>query len=149
MNSCLALSKGWRSYMRRFHCTFKCITISVLGFYSVPSNLISSVSLSPATPTGTLGSSVELTCTATLSMDVFGAMIKFEYGSITTNTMPAVSGTSQTNKASIPLMSISSAGGYTCTVTVTATDVCEEGGSEPDCPTKTSNTISLAVECEW
>ena len=115
---------------------------------SVPDNLIMSTSLSFSNPTVTLGSPVTLTCTATLSTDVSGTMIKFEYGSITNNTIAAVSGTSQTDTATISSVSISSAGDYTCTVTVTASGVCG-GGSEPACPTDTSSTVALTVQCEW
>ena len=123
---------------------------STLVFSSVPSDLIATVSLSPSNPNETVGDSVTLTCTATLSIDVSGAMIEFDYGSITTNTIAAVSGTSQTDIATISSVSISFVGEYTCTVTVTAPGlgVCGGGGPEPACPTKTSSTVSLTVHCE-
>ena len=85
---------------------------------------------------------------AELSVDVSGAMIKFEYGSIANNTITAVSGTNQTNTTTISPVSISSAGSYTCTVTVTASGVCGGGGSEPACPTNTSHPVTLMLQCE-
>ena len=129
---------------------YECLIMSVFVVTSVPDNLITSTSLSPANPIGIVGSSVTLTCTATLSVDVSGAMIKFEHGSIATNTIAAVPGTTQTNAPTINTVTISSVGSsYTCKVTVTAPGVCGGGGSKPACPTKTSNTIPLTVQCEW
>ena len=117
-------------------------------FPSVPSGLITSASLSLSNTSVTVGSSVSLTCTAILSVDVSGAMIAFDY-EFMTKTIPAVAGSTQTGMATISPMELSSSGNYTCTVTVTATCMC--GGRrrlEPACPKKTSNPVSLTVQCE-
>ena len=86
---------------------------------------------------------------AELSVDVSGAMIKFDYGSIATNTIAAISGTSQTNATTINTVTISSAGSsYTCKVTVSAPGVCG-GGLAKTCPALTSDPVTLTVQCEW
>ena len=127
------------------------IIISAFVFPSVPSDLITSASLSPSNPTRTVGSSVILTCRAMLSVDVSGAMIKFDYqlGSTSVGTgSSTASSTTEADTTTISPVSLSTAGDYTCIVTVTASGVCGGGGSEPTCPTKTSNTATLTVQCE-
>ena len=124
------------------------IHIAILNsFPSVPGNLTISVFLTPPNPTGTIGSPINLTCTAVFSADVIETMIQFDYGFMS-NTVAAVAGITQTDMATISSVSLSSAGEYTCTVTVTASGVCGGNGSEPACPTKTSDAISLTVQCE-
>ena len=83
-----------------------------------------------------------------LSLDAPGAVLEFDY-KLGDESVGIASGTTLTDTFVIAPVSISSAGSYTCTVTVTASGMCGEGGSEPACPTKTSNTISLTVRCEW
>ena len=117
-------------------------------FLSVPSDLITSVSLSTSNQTGNVGSSVSLTCTAVLSVNVTWAMIEFDYGLGSSNTVAAVAGTTQTDVATLSPVTISSAGNYACSVTVTAPGVCGGGGSEPACPTRTSDPVALIVHCE-
>ena len=82
-----------------------------------------------------------------LSRDVFGAMIEFDYG-LVTNTMPVVSGTTQNDTSIMVSATLSSAGEYTCTVTVTAPGMCGGDGSEPACPIMTSDPVTLRVRCE-
>ena len=94
----------------------------------------------------TIGDSVSFTCTATLSADISGAMIVFDYGFVS-NMVPAVAGTTQTNTAPISPVTVSSAGSYTCTVNVTASSECG-GELQPACPTGTSDAVSLTVTCE-
>ena len=115
-------------------------------FYSVPSPLISSVTLTRSSPTRKVGSSVTLFCTALLTVNISGAMIEFDYG-FRSKSAFAASGTTQTNTTTISPVSISSAGEYTCTVTVTAPGVCESGPRQV-CPTKISDPVSLTVLCE-
>ena len=124
-----------------------CIKIFLIGFSTVPNNLITSASLSFSNTTGIAGSFVTLMCTAVLSEDVSGAMIQFDYG-LGDVSVDTVSGTTLTNTANISHLNVFSAGNYTCTVTVTASGVCGGGGSKPACPTKTSNTVLLTVQCE-
>ena len=95
----------------------------------------------------TTGSSANLTCTAILSVDVSGAMIVFDYGFMT-NTVAAIVGNNQTNMVTLSPVELSSASDYTCTLTVAAPGVCGGGGSEPACPTKTSDPVTLNVQCE-
>ena len=114
---------------------------------SVPDGLITSASLSLSDTSVTVGRSVNLTCTAILSADISGAMIVFDYGFMT-NTMAAVAGNTQTDMATLSPVELSSAGDYTCAVTVTAPGVCGGGGSEPACPTVTSDPVTLNVQCE-
>ena len=116
-------------------------------FLSVPNDLITSVSLSPPNPIGTVGSSVSLICTAVLSVDVSGAMTVFDYG-VMNHTVAAVAGKTQTSIATISPVELSSADEYDCTVIITAPGVCGGGGSEPDCPTKTSDPVTLKVQCK-
>ena len=117
-------------------------------FPSVPPGLITSVALSFSNTNVTVGHSVDLTCTAFLSVDVSGAMIVFDYGFMT-NIVAAVAGNIQTGIATISTVDLSSADEYDCTVTVTAPGVCGGDGSEPVCPTKTSNLVPLTVKREW
>ena len=119
-------------------------------FYLVPSDLIKSVSLTSTKEPLILavGSSAWFICTVTLTTDVSEAMVEFDYG-FQMNLASISSGTSQLNSATISSMSLSSAGNYTCKVTVTASGVCGGGGSEPACPTKTSDPVSLTMQCEW
>ena len=72
------------------------------------------------------------------------SMISFDYGFSNTSAY-AVPGIIQTNKATLSPVTLSSAGEYTCTVSVTASGVCEGG---PDCPAATSDPISLEVLCK-
>ena len=118
-----------------------------LVFCSVPYNLITSASLSPANPNGTVGSSVNLTCKAVLCVDVTGAMIGFDYR-LDNVSVHTVSGTTLTSTATISPVTISSAGSYTCTVNVTASGVCGAGSGHV-CPTNTSDPVPLTVQCEW
>ena len=105
------------------------------------------MSLLPPDPIGTIGSSISLTCTALLSVDVSGAMIVFDYG-FANNTVPALTGNTQTDTATISPVKLSSTDEYDCIVTVTALGVCGEGGSEPACPNNTSDAVALKVQCE-
>ena len=82
-----------------------------------------------------------------LSVDVSGATIEFDYGYMK-NIVDAAAGTTQTDTATIVHEEGFFASEYNCTVTVTASGVCGEGGSEPACPTKTSDSVSLPVQCE-
>ena len=116
-------------------------------FPSVPGDLITSVSLSPSNPIGTVGSFINLTCTAVLSVDVSGAMIVFDYGFMN-NTVPAVAGNNQIDMATISPVELSSANEYDCTVTVMAPGVCGGGESESVCPSNTSDPVPLKVQCE-
>ena len=118
----------------------------ILGFLSVPGDVITSASLSLLNPTATLGSGTFLTCKAILSMGISGAMIEFDFD-FTNTSVAANFSTTVISYAFIPV-TISSAGKYTCTVTATASGVCGGGGSEPACPTKTSDAVKLTVICE-
>ena len=86
-------------------------------------------------------------CAAQLSVDVSGSVIEFDYGFVI-KTGFVVAGTSQSNTATMSTVTTASAGYYTCTVTITANGVCGNG-QEQVCPTKTSDTISLGVLCEY
>ena len=140
----LFVGSWWSSFsLKLFHYL---LLLSVLfSFSSVPDNLITSATLSPANPIGTVGSSIDLNCMAVLSEDVSGAIIEFEYGFIASKMITADSGTSYTDTATIDTVNIFSTGPYTCKVTVTAPGVC---GPQPACPTN-SDSISLTVQCEW
>ena len=83
-----------------------------------------------------------------LSVAVLGSMIKFDYKTMS-NTTAVIPGTTQTDTATISSVTISSAGDYTCTVTVTAPGVCGGSGLEPACPNMTSDPVTLTVQCEW
>ena len=121
--------------------------MSVHVLPTVPSGLITSTVLSTSNPNVTTGSSVTLTCIAKFSVDITGTMIEFDYG-LLKNTVAANASTTQTDTAIISPVEISSAGEYTCTVTVTAPGVCGGGDIEPACPNKTSDPMILTVQCE-
>ena len=110
--------------------------------------MITSVSLTSLNPTGIIDSRVNLTCDAVLSLGVSGSLIVFAYsntdGSVATNFVTSLT----SSVISIPV-TLSLADEYTCTVTVTAPGVCGGGESEPDCPTMTSDAVTLAVKCKW
>ena len=116
-------------------------------FFPVPSNLITSVSLSFSNQTGIVGSSATLTCMAVLSVDVSGVVIEFDY-KLGDTSVETASGSTLTNTATISIVALSSAGYYTCTVTVAAFGVCG-GGSRQTCPTLTSDVVLLTMQCEW
>ena len=118
-----------------------------LSFFLVPSDIITSATLSITPTTGLVGHSITAFCNASLSVDVFGAMIKFDYG-LTSNTVAAISGTTQTDKATISSSAIIPGSEYNCTVTLTASGVCGGGESEQACPTKTSDPVTPIVERE-
>ena len=69
----------------------------------------------------------------------------FDYGFMT-NTIAAVTGSTQTDIATVSPVEVSSSGDYTCTVTVIASGVC--GGGGPACPTNTSDAVPLIVQGE-
>ena len=116
--------------------------------FLVPSDTITSVTLSITSKAGNVGDSITAFCNATLSVNVCGAMIEFDYG-FTSNTVEAIAGATQlTDKTIILSSTIISGSDYTCTVTVNASGVCGGGGSEPACPTKTSNAVTPIVQCE-
>ena len=116
-------------------------------FLLVPSDIITSVTLLFKPMYGFVGDSITAFCNATVSVDVSEALIEFDYRFMS-NTVAAVAGTTQTDMTTISPVSISSAGEYTCTVTVTASGVCGGDEPEPACPTKTSDPVSITVQCE-
>ena len=117
-------------------------------FCLVPSDLITSVTLTLSPTTQVVGENVGVYCTAELSVSVFGGVIEFDY-EFMNSSVSASNGTTHTSVAAISPVTVSSAGEYACTVTVTAPGVCGGGGSEPACPTKTSNPVTLTVRCEF
>ena len=76
-------------------------------------------------------------------MDAAGAVVELDYR-LDDVSMYTAFGTTLTNTITISPVSISSAGEYTCIVTVTASGVCG-GGSGKNCPTNTSDVVSLTV----
>ena len=115
--------------------------------FSVPSNFITSVRLSVDPDIGVWGEPVTLICTTNLSSNGSGAMIEFDYG-FTNNLATVDDNLTQENKAVRSPVNIFSTGEYTCTVTVTAPGVCGGSGSEPACPTNTSDPVTLKVQCK-
>ena len=97
-----------------------------------------------------MGNLTVIFCEAKLTVPVntSKATLEFDYG-VTIVTVPAGSGTTLTNIVTISPVSISSAGNYTCSMTVAAPGVCGGGGTEPACPTKTSDPVALMVKCEF
>ena len=113
----------------------------------VPSNFLS-VFFTPSDPVGTVGSSINLTCTAMLSVNVPEAMFSFDYRFMNNSVLMIPDSMQSVNIFMISPVAISSAGDYDCTVTVTVSGVCGGGGSEPACPTMTSDDVTLTVRCE-
>ena len=97
--------------------------------------------------TRAVGSPIVLFCTAELTASVSGAEIEFNY-QFKNNKVAAGVGLTQTNTVRISPVTLSSAGKYTCTVTILASGVCGDG-SEQACPIVTSDFASLAVLCEF
>ena len=113
--------------------------------FPVPSQLITSVVLTPINQTRAVGSSITFTCTAVLATDVSGAMIEFNFSPPPSMMMSldAVAGVVQ-EATSTPLpVTLSSAGNYSCSVSVTAAGVCAE--SAPACPIRASDPVALTV----
>ena len=110
--------------------------------FPVLNDLITSVHLSFSNPTGIVGSNIGLTCTTMLSLDVTGAPIEFLFELDGDRVAGAASNT-QTGMATLSPLAISSAGNYTCIVIVVA-DLCEG----EICPSRTSDPVTLRVQCE-
>ena len=80
-------------------------------------------------------------------MSVYLGVFVCDYG-FTNHTVAAGAGINNLfNHAIISPVTISSAGEYTCTLTVIATDFCQGVDSKQVFTPKTSDTVTLSVEC--
>ena len=97
-----------------------------------------------------MGNKTVAFCSAELKepLNASEAGFEFDYG-FTINMSPVSVGTTVTNSAPISPTKVSFAGSYTCTVTVITFGVCGGGGSEPACPSKTSDPVQLMVKCKF
>ena len=95
---------------------------------------------------GVLGDSITAICTAELNFTISGCDIKFDYG-FKTITVATGAGVKLFNWVTISPVNISSAGEYTCTVTVTGGDFCQGVGSEQLFQPRTSDVVTLRVQC--
>ena len=117
-----------------------------LYIYSVPSEIVSSVSLSFDPIIGVLGDSITATCTIELYFNVPGCIIEYVYG-FKTNLVAAGAGVKLYNFASLSPVNISSAGEYTCNVTVLANGPCQVNGSEQRSIPRASDAVTLRMQC--
>ena len=72
----------------------------------------------------------------------------FDYRFMNNSVLTIPGSMQNSNNFMISPVTISSAGEYTCTVTVNETSVCGESGSESVCSSKTSAAVTLTVQCE-
>ena len=86
-----------------------------------------------------MGDSITATCTVQLNFNVSGCNIEYIYG-FKTNTVAAGAGVTLHNFVTISPVNISSAGEYTCTVTVLAGPYCQVNGSGQLSMPRTSDT---------
>ena len=116
----------------------------------VSSDLITSVTISFTPSIVLVGDKTVVFCVAQLKepLNASEAGFAIDYG-FKINIVPTGAGTTVTNSVPIFSVNISFAGAHNCTVTVTAPGVCGGGGSEPACPTMTSDPVALMVECEF
>ena len=112
-------------------------------FYVAPSGIITSVTLTFIPVIGVLGNSTTASCVARLSVNVSGCILRFDYGFVT-NEVAGGSGLNQYNFRTLSPVNISSAGFYTCTVTVIDTHYCKRNSSQ-----KTSEAAVLNVQCAY
>ena len=91
-----------------------------------------------------MGDSIKAICTVELVSSVpQGCEFEFDYGFVT-KTEPAGGNIKVYNTTAISPITISSAGKYTCTVTVLASDECQvDGAGKP----RTSGSSTLGVRC--
>ena len=115
--------------------------------YPVPTEIITSVSLSFDPMTGVVGDFITAKCTVELNYTISGCDMEFDYGFITNTDVAAGAGLEAYNFATISLVNISSAGEYTCTATVTGGDFCQGVGSEQLFIPRTSDAVTLRVQC--
>ena len=105
-----------------------------------------SVSLSFDPMIGVVGDSITAICTAELNFTIPGCEIKYDYGFKTT-TVAVGASVKLFNFATISPVNISTAGEYTCTVTLTGGPFCQGVGSEQLFIPRTSDAVTLRVQC--
>ena len=95
---------------------------------------------------GVLGDAIFAICTVQLNFTVPGCAFEYDYG-FTTTTTPASTGTTAVSTVTVSPVNISLAGEYTCTVTVRHNDFCQGVGSEQVFTPRTSDVVTLRVQC--
>ena len=103
---------------------------------------ITSVELTFNPTIGVLGNDITARCLAQLTVNASGCILRFDYGSVK-NLAPGGSALDLYNFLTLSPVNISSAGVYTCTVSVIDTGFCTRNISS-----KTSEGVTLTVQCE-
>ena len=91
---------------------------------------------------GVVGNATLALCRAQLTVNVSGCILQFDYGFVTIE-VPGGSALDHYKFLALSPVNISSAGEYTCTVSVFDTDFCTRNISP-----KTSAAVTLTVQCE-
>ena len=91
---------------------------------------------------GVVGNATTAVCHAQFTVNAPGCTILFDYGLVTIE-VPGGDGLDLYNFLALSPVNISSAGEYTCTVSVIDTDVCTRTISP-----KTGAAVTLTVHCE-
>ena len=116
-----------------FHWTF--------NVYVVTSGTITSINLTFNSTIGVWGSTIAGQCHAQFTVNVSGCVLRFDYGFVTKEA-PAGRGLELYNILLLSPVNVSSAGEYTCTVSVIDTTVCSRNISP-----KSSAAVTLKVQC--
>ena len=90
---------------------------------------------------GVVGNTTIARCLAQITVNVSGCILRYDYGFVT-NEVPGGFGLDIYNFAILSPVNISSAGEYTCTVSVIDTDFCTRSISP-----KSSAAVTLKVQC--
>ena len=115
--------------------------IELFNFYIAPSGNITSVDLTFNPVIGVVGNITTAICHAQFTVNTSGCILQFDYGFVT-NEVSSGSGLDAYNIGMLSPVNISSAGKYTCTVSVIDFDFCTRNISA-----KTSAAFNLIVQC--
>ena len=123
----------------------KNVTASAFAF-PLASNDFLLVSLTPSTLIAFVGSSVTFTCTAMVNVNISGITFQFDSSFMDNSSLTTTGSNEMSNNYTISPVNISSAGEYTCSLTVSVPGVCGDL-FQPPCPSNSSVAV-LTVLCK-
>ena len=133
---------NWNNFFCLCKNTLTNISLTELfNIYVALSGIIISVDLTFNPMIGVLGESTLATCIASVTVNVSLCSVQFDYG-LVTNEVAGGAGLDLYNTLTISPVTISSAGEYTCTVSIVDTLDCTRNISP-----KTSEAVTLKVQC--